>query len=332
MWASSTGKARAADMVRAMQWVRQHPAAAAVLKAAAAIVLLGALFHYVDAGAIARSIRLARPEWIAAGVVLLIPQLWMQFIRWRFLLRASRLTPGNAQVFASLAAGFPAGFFTPGQLGEIGGRLYGLGAEHRLTVLAMAAIDRIYVLGMTIVLGLASALVYFPLYLPSAWGIGLTLLAALCCCIASMIMLMPGAAKALLHRLPARVRAHRFYAPLSVFETGFSTGHAASYTLQTLVLFGIIILQYHCFVNAFAPASLASTLLCVPIVLFVKSVVLPVSIGDLGVRESASVFFYLRMGVPAEAALNGSLCIFAVNVVLPAALGLIMLMRFNKRK
>jgi hypothetical protein len=99
----------------------------------------------------------------------------------------------------------------------------------------------------------------------------------------------------------------------------------------TSVYFGIIILQYHCFVNAFSEASLAASALSVPIVLFVKSVILPISIGDLGIRESASVFFYGQMGIPAAAALNASLCIFAVNIVFPSLMGIIVLFLSNKR-
>jgi hypothetical protein len=117
-----------------------------------------------------------------------------------------------------------------------------------------------------------------------------------------------------------------------LFEADFSDRSALMFTVQTAALFGVIILQYHCFVNAFAPASFQASALCVPIVLFVKSVLLPISIADLGVRESASVFFYLRMGVPAAAALDASLCIFAVNLVLPTVLGIAVLMKSSQRK
>jgi uncharacterized membrane protein YbhN (UPF0104 family) len=332
MWDSSNGKARAGSMGNAMQWFGRHPAAATVLKTAAAALLLAGVVWYVDLHALAASIRSARPDYLAAGVLLLVPNLGLQFLRWRFLLRTVRCDAGNASVFASLAAGFTAGFFTPAQLGEIGGRLFGLDARHRAPVLTMAALDKMYIFGTTVVLGLASAIIFFPAYHPSLWGAGAAALSFVIAAASAVVLVFPVLAKKILLLLPDRVRAHKWYAPAAIFEADFSSRSALIFSAQTLLFFGVIIAQYHCFVNAFAPAPFSASALCVPIVLFVKSVLLPISIGDLGVRESASVFFYQHVGVPAAAALNGSLCIFAVNVVLPAVAGIAMLMKSTKRK
>jgi hypothetical protein len=315
-----------------MQWAARHPAVIIVLKTAVAALLLTGLFRYVDVQALIESVRSARADFLAAGALLLIPNLWIQFLRWRSLLRTIRCGAENNAVFSSLAAGFTAGFFTPAQLGEIGGRLYGLDAGRRSAILTMAALDKVYVLGMTIVLGLGSALIYFPIYLPSMWGLAPGILCFVVAAGVGAALMFPSLAKIMLLKLPESVRAHRFYAPIRLFEADFSDQSAFMFTLQTAALFGVIILQYHCFVNAFAPASLQASVLCVPIVLFVKSVLLPISIADLGVRESASVFFYLRMGVPGAAALEASLCIFAVNLVLPSVLGIAVLMKSSQRK
>ncbi len=317
--------------VPARTWSDTHSVLVFMLKTAAGAVLLAGLVWYVDIHALIASVQTARPGFLAAGAGLAVINIGLQFARWKFLLRLTRVRADNASVFASLAAGFTAGFFTPGQIGEIGGRLFGLDTRNRASILSMSAVDKLYILGATIVSGTLSALIFFPLFLPEVWGIGLT--AASCMLLAAVTagFLFPSLTKALLVRLPQSVRSHRFYSAVKIFETDFTNASGQYLMFLTAVLFGVIILQYHCFVNAFAPAPLTASALCVPIVLFVKSIILPISVGDLGIRESASVFFYAHAGIPAAASLNASLCIFAVNIVVPALLGISALFTSHKR-
>ena len=302
-----------------------------MLKAAAGAALLAGLVWYVDIHALIASVRTARIDFLAAGAGLAAVNVGLQFARWKFLLRLIRVPASNASVFASLSAGFTAGFFTPGQIGEIGGRLFGLDARYRASVLSMSAVDKLYVLGATIASGTLSALMFFPLFLPAVWGIGLTVASYGLLGAVAAGFLFPSLTKSLLERLPQRIRSHRLFGAVTVFETDFTNASGQTLTLLTAALFGVIILQYHCFVNAFTDAPLTASALCVPIVLFVKSIILPISIGDLGIRESASVFFYTRAGVTAAASLNASLCVFTVNIVVPALLGISALFTSHKR-
>ena len=73
--------------------------------------------------------------------------------------------------------------------------------------------------------------------------------------------------------------------------------------------------------------ALVGAALGVALTFFAKSAVPPVTLGDLGVRESAAVFFLGAWGVPAAAALDASLALFAVNLALPALGGLPLLAR-----
>ena len=111
--------------VPARTWSDTHSVLVFMLKTAAGAVLLAGLVWYVDIHALIASVQTARPGFLAAGAGLAVINIGLQFARWKFLLRLTRVRADNASVFASLAAGFTAGFFTPGQIGEIGGRLFG---------------------------------------------------------------------------------------------------------------------------------------------------------------------------------------------------------------
>ena len=56
-----------------------------------------------------------------------------------------------------------------------------------------------------------------------------------------------------------------------------------------------------------------------------------VCLRDLGVRESASVFFFSKFGVSSAAAFNASMCMFLVNVLLPSIAGALLVLKVKMK-
>ncbi len=100
----------------------------------------------------------------------------------------------------------------------------------------------------------------------------------------------------------------------------------------TFLLYGVIIVQYHFFVLAFEPVSFGVSAMCTANLLFTKSVILPISFSDLGVRESTAIFFFSRAGISAASAFNASICVFFVNIFFPSLLGSLMIFRIKSSK
>ena len=61
--------------------------------------------------------------------------------------------------------------------------------------------------------------------------------------------------------------------------------------------------------------------------MFAKTIIPPVSFGELGIREGASVYFLKQVGVSAAAGFNAAIFLFIINVLLPALTGLIFLLK-----
>lgn len=59
-------------------------------------------------------------------------------------------------------------------------------------------------------------------------------------------------------------------------------------------------------------------------VVFVKSA-LPITFGELGVGEAASIHFFGQFGVPKAAAFDASILLFMINMVIPSLVGLFFL-------
>ena len=63
--------------------------------------------------------------------------------------------------------------------------------------------------------------------------------------------------------------------------------------------------------------------------MFAKTIIPPVSFGELGIREGASVFFITQMGEVASVGFNASIFLFMINLVIPAIIGVGMFLKKN---
>jgi len=65
------------------------------------------------------------------------------------------------------------------------------------------------------------------------------------------------------------------------------------------------------------------------LIMFIKTVIPPISLGELGIREGASVFFLTRFGELSSVAFNASIFLFVINILFPALAGLFLLLKIN---
>ena len=90
--------------------------------------------------------------------------------------------------------------------------------------------------------------------------------------------------------------------------------------------------QFVLLVRAFdATTPLLYGYIAVALVFFAKSAIPSITLADLGIREGAAVYFFAFLGVAEAAAFNGALSLAALNLFLPALVGLPLVMRMRVR-
>jgi uncharacterized membrane protein YbhN (UPF0104 family) len=94
----------------------------------------------------------------------------------------------------------------------------------------------------------------------------------------------------------------------------------------SLLVFFIYTFQFFILLNAFEKVNFRTAVLVVPTIFFVKSL-LPISIGDLGIREGTSVFLFGHFGISSAAAFNAPILLFVINLLLPGLAGLYFLLK-----
>ncbi|MDD8017418.1 MAG: lysylphosphatidylglycerol synthase transmembrane domain-containing protein [Bacteroidota bacterium] len=304
-----------------------HPVVSFLMKLIISASLLIGLIFYIDFHSLIASLSNANKVYLTIGFLLVGANIGMHFLRWRYVLHliSSDISPG--EVFTSLLVGLTTGFFTPGQIGEFAGRIASHPNIRKSYVVGLSVIDKLYLLALTLVSGICALSLFFYLHLSEYWKVGYGVIGFLIIVLVLFIFLFPEITKKLLLFVPEKIRQHRLYNIIEVIETKFHNREGQTLFLLTALLYTIIFFQYFIFSIAFEPVSIGNSLMCSASVYFVKAVVLPISIGDLGVRESAAVFFFSKVGVSAASAFNASMCMFIANLVIPSVAGAILIMK-----
>ena len=63
--------------------------------------------------------------------------------------------------------------------------------------------------------------------------------------------------------------------------------------------------------------------------MFAKTIIPPISLGELGIREGVSVFFLNKFGEAQSAGFNSSIFLFLINILIPSIVGLFLLFKKN---
>ncbi|MFA5833194.1 MAG: lysylphosphatidylglycerol synthase transmembrane domain-containing protein [Bacteroidota bacterium] len=308
-----------------------HPVVSTTLKVAVSILLLGGLIYYINLDDLITSLQNANSLYLIIGFGLAVLQLIVHFYRWRYLLRIITNNISNKDVITSLLVGFTAGFFTPAQLGEFAGRVASVPNVNKSHVIGITVIDKLYWAALTFIIGGTGLTLFIANYGIEYWHSSFQYIIIIALAAIAVIFLFPKTIKDLLKFLPDKIRNHRFYEMILVIENKLHNTNGRILFGLTFLLYAVILTEYYFLTIAFAPVSFINVIICASSVFFVKAVIFPISFGDLGVRESAAVFFFEKVGTSAAVAFSASLVMSFANIIIPAAIGALLVTRLKRK-
>lgn len=305
--------------------MRAWDAAGWALKALAALALCAWLLGRLDAARLAETLAGVSLPHLLAALLLLVPNLGFQVLKWGLLVRAQLPAAPLGRIARSFLGGMTLGTLTPGRVGEHA-RAAWFGS-HRTELAALSLLDKFSSAAVTSAFG-ALGLLLLPRWDLSLFGqaaaLVLTLLAlyagaVLAWTLAGLALLLaPARVTGLLGRLPrlaARERFRRVHAAMLLVGRRRRLGVLGA----ALAFYGTFILQFTLLARGLgvdtplAAAAAAGTM-------FLKSL-FPVSLGDLGVRELFAANLFESLGAAPEAAVGAAFLLFLINVLLPSLAG-----------
>lgn len=291
-----------------------------------ACILLVFLLQNVNSGVLFDTLATAQPLFLVGALLLLIPNLLLQYQKWALLLRSVHPAVRPHDVRASLMLGFTFGIVTPARIGEFGGRAFAVRGADRLTLMGLTAVDKLATLIITVLVGGAGLLVFciqHPFMNPVLLaGVELALLITVTgAAVIRMRRKKSVSAPSSSRRLQQRIRRIR-----NVLRC-VDARMRLRLLLLSLLFYGTFLLQFVLLLYAFGSPDLLSSLAGISTIMLIKTVIPPVTVGELGIREGASVYVLGHAGILAAAAFSASLLLFAINILLPSLAGLIVLFR-----
>ena len=299
------------------------------IKVGVAVVLLGLMFYTVRPQAIWSALQSGRYELVIISLLLMPVNIYLQEYKWRYLVRLIHPRMTFTESLGSLLGGMAFGIVTPGRLGEYG---RGLLVRHTTTLnlVGLTVIDKFYNLGCTVAFGLP-ALMTLPWAFNLISGnlfysmIGLLISINL---VLLYFALDPKPVRSLIYALQIMFPRGDRIAQLAYGLDRFGNQQARATLLLTLAHYVVFLLQYYFLICSFATMDIITSSRGAASVLFAKSA-MPIAIADLGVDQLVSVQFFGQFGAPAEAAFNASILLFAMNVLLPALIGVLFMGRLQ---
>jgi len=264
----------------------------------------------------------ARGDYIFLALVLVVPNVFVQFLKWRFVLRLAKPAVSNYEALSSLLAGFALGFVTPGRIGEFG-RAWFISDCSKAEIVGLTMIDKLFSTLLVFWLGSLGLFVLFrnTSRFGGAW-LGLVFLAfftvLLTCC-------FPGLLPHLLLKLKKMIPRPDPIERLAAGLKNFQPKQAFQLLGLTILFYLIITTQYVLLLQAFESVHWMPAYWAV-FAIFIAKTLLPVSLGDLGIRESAAVFFAGMIGLRDATAFNASILIFLINLAIPSLTGFFLLL------
>jgi len=279
------------------------------------LILLVLILNVVSVRDLVGAFRKAGLLYLLGALCLVVANIGVQILKWSYMLRFLK-SVSRKEMLASFFFGITLGSFTPGQLGEYGGRAIHLPPRDWGTVLGLAAIDKLQMAGIMALAGIFSIFILYH--------VDSTLLLALGVATSFLILLLL-LRFSLMHSFLMKLGIAKIkyawvrQAADSLFL--FTRRDIAVTTVITVVFYTIVYLQLHLLLNAFQSVTPINSFLVYAAMMFSKTL-LPLSIADLGIREFSLVYFASQIGISSAAALASAILLFFINIVLPALIGL----------
>ena len=292
-----------------------------VARLALAVGALWLLARLVDPAEALAALTHADGRWLALALALMPLNIALEAYRWHRLVRRVEPSVRWRESLGAVLGGYPLGLLTPARVGEYAGRAALLRAVPAGASAALTLAEKTATLLTILAAGLVALAVHLqgPAEARSLWMVAGAVGAVWAGALAVALLRPAGTARLTSRLLPV--------GPIRRAADAFGAVGAR----ESRVLIGLSALRYAVFAGQFvvlvrafdAEAALGG-------VAVAKTALHAVTLGDLGVREGASVWLLGAYGVPAAAALDASLGVFVVNLLLPALAGLPLLVRARR--
>ena len=307
----------------------------AIIFAVKIVIAAGMLFYLassIEYGKIHSAIENANLLLIAVAFLLSFANIYLQYSKWRLTCGQVLEEKKKFKILTSLFYGFSAGTITPLRVGEYFGRAIAFKNKSIVQVTVATLIDKFFPLMIVAFVGSVMSILFFYFYYNTSIYLTLSLFIVLFTLFYFFAMLLLSRRfwdSIFFSRLKKSTRFKSLMEKLQVLKS-LDRKYFYRMTIISLLFYFCFLLQLAILVSAFSHNyNFINYIWAGNLIMFAKTIIPPISLGELGIREGASIYFLTLFGETASTAFNASIFLFIINLLIPAMIGLVLLLKRN---
>jgi uncharacterized membrane protein YbhN (UPF0104 family) len=294
------------------------------------LFLILSIVFFVDINEIVLSLKEADLSLLFIPTLLSIFNIYLQYLKWNLTCKIILSETNGKKNFIALFYGFTAGVFTPIRIGEYFGRAIAYRDKSIIQITIASLIDKYFPLLIVVLFGSISSVIFLYLFEGITIYLSASLILVLLVLFYFIILLLFEESfwdNFIFNKLR---RSKRLYPLLKYLKPlkGLDKSYTAKMIFISFLFYACFLIQFAFLIAAFSHHTNYFDYLWIGnLVMFSKTIIPPVSIGEMGVREGASVYFAGRFGELAAVGFNASIFLFLINVLIPSLIGLFLFLR-----
>ncbi len=303
-----------------------------ILKLLITIGLFYYLFTNIRIDEILNQIQNSNQILLISVLLLGIINILLQYYKWKITVNAVLEIYDQRKIISSLLQGFAAAVSTPARVGEYVGRALPFSDKSFLQVTLATLIDKFFSLLIVMIIGALSSILFIHYFYNVIEFITISLLILVALLFYLLFLLLFNENfwdNFLFEKIRKSKRFGKYYNKFEVLKK-LDKRYKTKMLLLSFLFYLCITVQYSLLAMSFSHKNEFLNYLWVGnLIMFTKTIIPPFSLGELGIRESASVYFIQRFGGNANVGFNASIFLFMINLILPAIIGLLFQLRKN---
>ncbi len=299
-----------------------------MIKVAISVVAVILVVRVVRPEALMETAARADPVWILAAVALLPMNLLLETAIWLPLLRVVAPDVSFYAAVRAVVAGFPLGFVTPGRVGEFVGRPLALSDANRIGIGLSVMAARVPELAILLAVG--SLVVVGGAATAGSSGFpGQSAFAAAAIIATGIVwfaILFPQSVVAFAGRVLPRLDITGRLAFLGRVDRSKGIAVLSRSALRMVVYCAQFLLLARAFDSQLAVRPAAEAVVAT---FTAKTIIPPITLFDVGIREGAAAFFFEHAGIGAAVGFDAAFMLFVINIVVPTLIGLPLVYRYR---
>lgn len=298
------------------------------------IFIAAGLLYYIISeiklSAVVSAIEQANTDFLMAAFMLVFLNLYLQYYKWKLTCSLLLHEKSGNKIITSLLHGLAAGVFTPARIGEYFGRALAFKDKPVYKVALATLLDKLFPLLMVAVFGSISSIVFIHFEYNASPYITASLFLVLFSLFYFFIYLLFNARfwdSFIFAKLRKSNKLNYVLDKLKEIKN-LDRNYTAKMLVASFLFYLCFLVQYALLVAAFSHHLLLIKYLWAGnLLMFSKTIIPPISLGELGIREGASVYFISNIGESASVGFNASIFLFIINVLFPSIIGLFLLIK-----